>query len=167
MTVLKFGGTSVGSAEAIKRTAEITASKDGKCIVVVSALSGVTDSLVQMCNAMDVGDFSKARSVLAEIISRHISLTEELGVSEQANSRIEKITDMYYEYIEAVEILGEISLRTKDIFLSAGEMLSSTIIAEYYKSQGIAAKWADTGKMIKTDSTFSKARVNYRETGNK
>jgi aspartate kinase len=72
--------------------------------------------------------------------------------------------DEYASYISAIKVLGEISNRTKDLFLSLGEYLSSFIIASYYKTVGFNAAWANSRDVIKTDSSFTMAKVDYQET---
>lgn len=161
---MKFGGTSVGSAEAIKKTAEITSKKAGAGIVVVSALSGVTDLLVEINDLLEKHEYKKAKAKLEEIRKRHIDVIRQLGLGEETAMRVEKIITRYKEYIQAVIILEEISLRTKDMFLSAGEQLSSLIITDYYKAYGLNARRVDTGKIIKTDSSFSRAKIDFEKT---
>lgn len=160
MKVIKFGGTSVANADAIKRTAEIVSGISGKKIIVVSALAGITDLLTSICDDLERFNYEQAEKNLRVVANKHLNVIRDLVLDDSVIALVHgKITE-FLNYIDAIKVLGEISLRTRDIFLSLGEILSSNIIAAYYKKCGIVALWSDTGKMIKTDSTFSRAKIN-------
>src|SRR5512133_2299022 len=82
ITVSKFGGTSVKDAEAIQRLGRIISGKKEKIVVVVSAMSKVTDGLISIINYLSSGNESKALTLLKEVFEKHRSIIEELNLTE-------------------------------------------------------------------------------------
>lgn len=158
MLVMKFGGTSVGSAEAIRRTASIIVSRraDNELAVVVSALSGVTDRLIALAEGAQArtGDTAAA---LEGLRAHHISVCHELGLD--CAPLIEPL-DQLGEVTRGIYYLREITPRSMDFVLSHGELLSSRIVAAWLTSQGTPARavtgW-DAG--ILTDACHGAANV--------
>ena len=162
--VAKFGGTSVGNDDAIRKTAKIISNhsenNDGlKIIVVVSAVSGITNLLVELCELIDAKKYNSARENLENIISIHKILSKKLSID--VNDILAAKYIEYKKYIDAIEKIDEMSPRTKDLFLCLGEFLSSAIISKYYISQKINAVLVDSGDLIKTDSSFNTAIVDF------
>ena len=162
--VVKFGGTSVGTAPSIERTAEIIKEKKCKKIVVVSAFAGVTNEINELCKFLEKQHLKEAIAVLESIKKRHIKIAKELLVDEMILETINSKIDEYHSYIDAIKVLGEISNRTKDLFFSLGEYLSSIIISVFYRKMGLNAVWSNSRDIIKTDSNFTSAKIDYQET---
>ena len=165
MKVLKFGGSSVANAQNIKLVIDIVvnSAKDEKLIVVVSAFSKVTDLLQLASRKAAAGDES-FKEILIEIEKKHLEAIKELiPISEQSSllSHIKRIINHLETLLDGCYLLGELSLRTADTILSFGELLSSYIIAEALKQNLKNSGYKDSRELIKTNSHFGKAAVNF------
>lgn len=162
MIVMKFGGTSVANFEAITRTIFIIGGKlDQKPIVVVSALSKVTDLLYRISDAAASKDSALTNELLDQLRQRHISLACELleqnpMQKEGAVARVNEICDSLDALAKAVCAVGELSDRNKAIIISNGELLSSTIICFAMNAKGIRTNWVDARKMMVTNDAYLK-----------
>lgn len=159
---MKFGGTSVANAEAIMRTISIIRSKlRQKPVVVVSALSRVTDLLYRIADHAAVRNRMETSELLDQLRSRHIGLAHELmseypSFCHEACSRINDICDNLDSFVTAVCALGELSDRSKAVIISTGEYLSSNVICCAMNALGISTGYMDARKMIITDSEYLK-----------
>ena len=165
MKVLKFGGTSVANAQNIKLVLEIInqKSKQDQLVVVVSALSKVTD-LLQLAAAKAAANDESFREIVAEIEKKHLDTLKELiPVSEQSSllSHVKRIINHLETLLDGCFLLGELSPRTSDTILSFGELLSSYIIAQAYQQTDKNAVYKDSRELIKTNNNFGKAVVNF------
>jgi len=161
MIVMKFGGTSVANFEAITRTIFIIGGRlDQKPVVVVSALSKVTDLLYKISDAAAAKDLPQTRELLCQLRKRHIDLTEELlaqsMLKEEAVARVNELCDSLEGIAMAVCSLGELSDRNKAVIISTGEYLSSTIISYAMNAKGIRTKWIDARSMMITSESYLK-----------
>jgi aspartokinase/homoserine dehydrogenase 1 len=171
MQVLKFGGTSVANAENMNKVSSIVQQSlvrmpQGKTIVVVSALGGVTDVLLQSGGLAAGGDESY-KEQLQKVEQRHleavkalIPVTQQSSVLSWVKQRCNEIEDI----CNGVFLLGELSARTKDRIVSFGELLSSKIISSRLNAQGVENIWADSRELIRTDSHFGSAVVDFSVT---
>ena len=158
---MKFGGTSVANFEAITRTIFIIGGRlDQKPVVVVSALSKVTDLLYKISDAAAAKDLPQTRELLCQLRKRHIDLTEELlaqsMLKEEAVARVNELCDSLEGIAMAVCSLGELSDRNKAVIISTGEYLSSTIISYAMNAKGIRTKWIDARTMMITSESYLK-----------
>ena len=159
---MKFGGTSVANFEAITRTIFIVGGKlDQKPVVVVSALSKVTDLLYRISDAAVSKDSNLTKELLAELRQRHLSLACELleqnpVQKESAVARVNAICDQLDALANAVCAVGELSDRNKAIIISNGELLSSTILCFAMNAKGIRTNWIDARKMMVTNDDYLK-----------
>ena len=165
MKILKFGGTSVANAQNIKLVLDIvnTKAKNDKLVVVVSALSKVTDLLHQAAIKAANNDESY-KEIVAEIEKKHLDTLKALiPVSEQSGllSHVKRIINHLETLLEGCFLLGELSNRTTDTILSFGELLSSYIIAEALKQNLKNSSYKDSRELIKTNANFGKAAVNF------
>ena len=165
MKVLKFGGTSVANAENIKLVLDIVLNKaqDEKLVVVVSALSKVTDLLQSAATKAAANDES-FKDIVVEIEKKHLDALKQLiPVSEQSGllSHIKRIINHLETLLDGCFLLGELSPRTLDTILSFGELLSSYIIAEALKQKLKNSSYKDSRELIKTNNQFGKAVVNF------
>jgi bifunctional aspartokinase / homoserine dehydrogenase 1 len=168
MRVLKFGGTSVANAENIKLVLDIVINKsqDEKLVVVVSALSKVTDLLHTAASSAASNDES-FKEIVTEIEKKHLEALKQLiPVSEQSGllSHIKRIINHLETLLDGCFLLGELSPRTLDTILSFGELLSSYIIAEALKQKQKNSGYKDSRELIKTNNQFGKATVNFEVT---
>ena len=159
---MKFGGTSVANFEAITRTIFIIGGKlDQKPVVVVSALSKVTDLLYRISDAAASKDSNLTKELLAELRQRHVGLACELleqnpVQKESAVVRVNAICDELDALANAVCAVGELSDRNKAIIISNGELLSSTIICFAMNAKGIRTNWVDARRMMITNDAYLK-----------
>ena len=162
MIVMKFGGTSVANFEAITRTIFIIGGKlDQKPVVVVSALSKVTDLLYRISDAAASRNVTETKELLSQLRQRHVDLAAELlaqsMMKDEAIAKVNTLCDALESIAMAVCSLGELSDRNKAIIISNGEYLSSTIIAYAMNSKGIRTKWVDARGMMVTNNSYLKA----------
>ena len=161
MIVMKFGGTSVANFEAITRTIFIIGGRlDQKPVVVVSALSKVTDLLYRISDAAASRNISETKELLGQLRKRHVDLAEELlsqsMLKDEAVAKVNELCDSLDGIAMAVCSLGELSDRNKAIIISTGEYLSSTIIAHAMNAKGIRTKWIDARSMMITSPSYLK-----------
>lgn len=167
MKVLKFGGSSVANAGNIQQVASIIKKKEYKSsIIIISAFSGITDLLIQTGIAASTGNESYKENLL-QVEKRHLDTTKSLlPVTTQSStlSLIKQQMNELEDICEGVFRLGELSLRTKDRIISFGEILSSKIFSSYLHSIGMNNEWLDGRELIKTDSNFGNAIVDFEKT---
>ncbi|MGC4034386.1 MAG: bifunctional aspartate kinase/homoserine dehydrogenase I [Chitinophagaceae bacterium] len=171
MQVLKFGGTSVANAENIQKVASIVrqAIKKDKSIVVVSALGGVTDILLQAGELASQMDESY-KEKLQIVEQRHLDAVKSLlPVAQQSSvlSWVKKHCNEIEDICNGIFLLGELSPRTKDRIVSYGELMSSHIISSYLNCIGVNNTWKDARELIVTDSHFGHAAVDFAATNKK
>ncbi|MBW8331299.1 MAG: bifunctional aspartate kinase/homoserine dehydrogenase I [Prolixibacteraceae bacterium] len=162
MKVLKFGGTSVGSAENIQKVKEILVGQDDDVIVVVSALGGITDKILSAAKMAAIGT-GYFQAELTEINTRHFETIDKLFDGEkriEVKEKVQVLLDEFGRIVQGVSLIGELTPKTLDKIGGFGERLSSLIISEYIP----AAAWFDACKLIQTNSDFGKAIVNFTVT---
>lgn len=158
MKVLKFGGTSVGTVESLSHVKKIVESCTEQVIVVVSALGGITDKLINTAQLASKGDITYLESY-AHIVERHnvvidglVPADKLLDVKSIVNPLLEELGNIY----RGVNLIGDLSERTLDIIVSYGERLSSVIISHIISN----AKHFDSRNFIKTEKQFGKHILN-------
>ncbi|HCX96598.1 MAG: aspartate kinase [Rectinema sp.] len=153
--VMKFGGTSVGSAARIREVARIVQSRQGsKRVVVVSAMAGVTNSLFEMAEAARNHDLDRAVQLLSKIEQVHLEACRSLEIATpEVIGKIKEIVENLQRRVHGIDLLGELSPRTMDEIASAGERLSSILVASF-----MDCPLLDARKVIRTDSHFGGAR---------
>ena len=165
MKILKFGGTSVANAQNIKLVLDIVTKKaqQDKLIVVVSAFSKVTD-LLQLASIKASLKDESYKDIVADIEKKHLDAIKELiPVSEQSGllSHVKRIVNHLDTLLDGCFLLGELTSRTSDTILSFGELLSSYIIGEALKQNIKSGGYKDSRELIKTNSNFGNAVVNF------
>lgn len=172
MRVLKFGGSSVANANNIKNVISIlheSIKKDAGIIIVLSAFGGATDDLLEAASLASNGD-AAYKEKLHSIEHRHLSTVKELiPLDKQSSvlSMVKKRCNEIEDICNGVFLLRELSMRTKDIIISYGELLSSQIFAAKLKSIGIENVWKDARELIITNSQFGSANVDFSLTNEK
>jgi aspartate kinase len=168
--VMKFGGTSVGSAEAIAKGAAIVqASKKDwdQVAVIVSAMSGVTDALLKGAHSAAAGDKATFKQIAKDLRAKHEAAINALVDTSQADALREKIEPYLEEFISlchAVNILGEASPRAIDAISSLGERMSIHLVSAYLCKIGIEAEAIEASELILTDDVFGSANPQMVET---
>lgn len=155
----------MGSAEAIKQVAAIVQNKlqASPVMVVVSAMSGTTDQLLNCGNKASATD-ETYKEVLKQLETRHLDTVKALiPVQQQSSvlSMVKKYCNEIEDICNGIFLLGESSLRTKDKLMSYGELLSSTIIHAVFRAGGTNAVWKDARELICTNSNYSNAAVDF------
>ena len=171
MQVLKFGGSSVANAANISKTIAIIrkAIEIDQTIVVVSALGGVTDSLLHCATSAAAGD-ENYTVALKGIEQRHLDTVRELiSVTCQSSvlSMVKKTCNELEDIFKGVYLLRELSARTKDCVSSFGELLSSRILSAGLASLDVLKIWKDSRELIVTDSQYGNAKVDFPATKKK
>ncbi|HJU84049.1 MAG TPA: aspartate kinase [Holophagaceae bacterium] len=157
--VLKFGGTSVGSPEALRRAAGIIREElPGGGVVVVSALGGTTDQLLAAASASASGDGPAARRALSALRHRHQAQAEALGLTAAVAEPWGLLFDRLEQMIAGVSLLQEASPRIRDQVLAVGETLSAHLAAALLDQQGLPARFADAREVLRTDGRHGAAR---------
>jgi len=161
MIVMKFGGTSVMDATAIDRTAQIVRGRlSRRPVVVVSAMSGVTDALLAAGKAAGEGKRDQALELVRGLRQRHHATSKELVSAEQytvLGPELEREFDTLDELLKGIVAVGELSPRSSDYVVSYGERLNSKIVAAAYCARGIRATLVDARKVMVTDAQHGKA----------
>ena len=161
LVVMKFGGTSVEDQTAIARTADIVAGRVAagkKPVVVVSAMSKVTDQLLACAAAASRGDRTGALAISSRLRSRHrdtaAALVKDCGALQTS---IEREFDSLDEILRGLAAILELTPRISDLIVSYGERLSSAMIAEAFRERGLNGVHIDAREVIITDSQYQKA----------
>lgn len=175
MIVMKFGGTSVGDAAAIHQVAEIVAGKSDRApVVVVSAMTRVTDALLHIARIATERRYEEAAVIIDELRERHLTTARELladaEIANDAYSRDWAVRSIEYQFTElsglarSVATLGELTPRSQDAIVSFGERLSSVIVAAAFRARGVLAELVDSRQFILTDNQFTRAAPDMAET---
>jgi aspartate kinase len=149
--VMKFGGTSVADAAAFENVARIVASEREAAVVVVSAMSGVTDALLAATDIASLQEvFERHRSVSRELLADTSAFTDRLRSAEQ------QIGELLGGHVERKS--------RQDAVVSFGEILSNALLAELLNQRGIEARQVDARRCIITDEEHTSAAPLMRET---
>jgi aspartate kinase len=162
MIVVKFGGTSVGDAAAIRRAAAIVRTRLSRNpLVVVSALSGTTNALLALAVQAAEGQLIGAIRGVEALRERHLQVAEELlGPYPESSDVIGELSATFDELAslaEALSVLGHLTPRSQDAIASKGEELSSTLVVAAFRIVGIPAELVPSGSVIVTGDDFGKA----------
>ena len=163
MRVMKFGGTSVGDAECIRRAAEIVAraSVEGTVLVVVSAMSGVTNQLVLAAQQSVNGDETESREIAAALRNQHsaavTALIKDEASRSQLASEVEQIVGEVTSLCRGITLLRELTPRTLAVVSSIGERLSARLMAGALSELGVRSEAIDATEVIITDDDYGQA----------
>jgi aspartate kinase len=163
--VSKFGGTSMGSVEAMKRSAQI--SKDhNSFIIAVSATSGTTDKLIELAKAAEHGNWDTCEKVLFHLQEKHFNFLNALNNPEEMKAHMDDLFLELETLSRGIFLLRECSLKAMDKILSFGERISSLIFTQITQQVWPEKKieFIDIRKVLKTDSNFGKATPNIQAT---
>lgn len=167
MIVMKFGGTSVENSDAIGRACEIVRARLGRTpVVVVSAMSKVTDTLLAMGRASGDGDRDKAMELARALRERHYATAGELlgtGLFTEFHQELEAEFDSLDELLRGIAAVGELSPRTSDYVVSYGERLSSKLVTSAFCARGLNAVLVDACDVLITDAQHMKAIPQLQE----
>ena len=164
MIVSKFGGTSVGSAENIKKVIQIVQQKNEKAAVVVSALGGVTNLLIQAAD-LALNNDNGYLKIVDSIEQKHFDVIE--GLLNQDNQTVSKAEvakklNNLKEILNGVALLNDLSDKTSARIVGLGEILSSFIIHQAMLQESIKAKLVDSRELLRTNDDYLNAQVDFK-----
>jgi aspartate kinase len=162
MIVMKFGGTSVEDAKSMRTVIQIVRKEISRQpIVVLSAISGATNTLLKAGRTAQEGKLDDAILLLNSLLDRHVTLMENLIEDRPTVQQLIVSFKPRFEELRnlcrGISILGELTNRSLDAIASVGELLSSQILSEAIRTQGLPVKWVDARKFIITDNQFASA----------
>jgi aspartate kinase len=170
MIIMKFGGTSVEDARAMSNVIDIVSrQQDRTPLVVVSAISGATNTLLNAAELSVEGNIDDAITSLNELYERHVLVLENLidtrSTVQQLILETRRRIDELKHLCQSIAVLGELTKRSLDSIASVGERLSSLILSEGMKERGLPAEFLDARSVMITDDQFSAAMplFNYIE----
>ncbi|MGC0771808.1 MAG: aspartate kinase [Candidatus Acidiferrum sp.] len=158
LQVMKFGGTSVGNAACVARTAQIVAqaAREGACVAVVSAMSGVTNRLIEAARRAGAGEREPGAVVLEALRQQHeaalISLVRNEDAWKSIKQEMEKVLAEGSRLFEGTALLRELTPRTLDAISSLGERLSAPLVAGAVRDLGLQSEAVDATGVIITDA---------------
>jgi aspartate kinase len=168
---MKFGGTSVGNAAAITQAADIVQqafNENHRLLVVSSAMSGVTDMLIQGARTAAAGDASRYQVLASEMRQKHETAIRTLLTSEVERISIRDEVDALMEEFETmcygIYVLREASPRVMDKVCSLGERMSVPIVSAVLRQRGIPSTTVSASYLVVTDNQFQNAGVVFDET---
>jgi aspartate kinase len=161
---MKFGGTSVADAPALSQAAEIVlncAKEWERLVVVVSAASGVTDSLMRGALTAASGDGQTYLSIESELRERHRKVVRGLFPSSSESASLLAMVDEHLAdftaFCGSIHVLGEVTPRAMDTVVSVGERINTGLMAALLRQGGASSVAVDATQLIVTDATFQKA----------
>ncbi len=163
LQVMKFGGTSVGNGECIARAAEIiaVAAREGSVVAVVSAMSGVTNRLIEAAQKSEQGDANAGNELAGVLREQHLQAIETLvrraDSREHLAKQAEKIIDEVRGLCRGTSLLRELTPRTLDAISSVGERLSARLLAGALSELGLQAVAVEATEVIVTDRAHGQA----------
>src|SRR5579871_6582054 len=172
LLVMKFGGTSMGSAERIRVAADICTEQKSKrrVLAVVSAMSGVTDLLLSTLRHAEAGDEAGIRANLERLTRRHLETCELLFQGdrrERVTAGIRGLLDDFERIARGMLMLGERPPRSVDEAIAIGERLSALLAADFLKISGVPSRAVNAADVIVTDAVFGNATPLMAETRKK
>jgi len=169
--VMKFGGTSVADPDAIDRLIGIVRGQLHKAtarppVVVVSALAGVTDKLIEVTRQAEEGDAARAGALLRTLLDRHLTMAAAVAPASGAalQSAVRADFDELIGLVHALAVLREVSPRSLDAVMAAGELVSSRIIAAALADHEIQTVWMDARSVLVTDAEHTGAAPDMEAT---
>ena len=154
---MKFGGTSVGDATCMAKVVEIIRehARGNDVVVVVSAMAGVTNDLIEAAKQAKLGNYSAVTTIIADLRRRHEDVVNSLNYSNEQSrlqEGIQRLLDECEQMCRGTMLLGELTSRALDFISSLGERLSAPLLAAALKEQGIASQAIDATELIVTNS---------------
>lgn len=158
LQVMKFGGTSVGDAVCIARTAKIVAqgAREGACVAVVSAMSGVTNKLIAAAHHAQAGDAKQAAEILQALHEQHEKALQALSANETERAGVRSVLEGVLaegrRLCDGTALLRELTPRTLDAISSLGERLSAPLVSLAVRELGFASEALTATELIVTDA---------------
>lgn len=162
LLVMKFGGTSVGSAERMKAAVELTAAQARRrpTVIVVSAMSKVTDLLLDAMKRAEAGDRAGLDEAILTMRHRHLDTCRDLLPPDRQEAAVQEIQELVGDFERitgGMLLLGERPPRSVDEAVATGERLSALLVSEYLCAIGVPAAACNAWELVVTDSVFGNA----------
>jgi aspartate kinase len=156
---MKFGGTSVEDAKAIRNVAQLIAlEKLRRPVVVVSACAGVTNILIELAKFARDGNGNEASALIGQLYRRHLNLVKELLTNPEETERSIQISfDELSGIIKSVQLLGELSARVLDRILCFGESWSARLLTDHLQENNVNAQWIPSASFLITTAQHQRA----------
>lgn len=164
LLVMKFGGTNMQDAHAIRHSASLAGRsiQEGvKVVVVVSAMAGVTNGLLHLADAAQSGDIARANDEIAALRTRHFTAAQELGAAPDSETvrELRELHETLRQAVYGVYLLRELTPRSRDLIVAFGERLSAPLMSLALEQSGLRARHLTGGEAgILTDTNFGNAR---------
>jgi aspartate kinase len=172
--IMKFGGTSVADEAAIRRVTLIVRQQierqpagDRLPVVVVSALSRVTDKLLQVARSMESGERDQAIAHLNEIAERHVAIASTVTSGARLAAAVRDLRAEFAaigDMVRALSSLHEVSPRLHDAIAATGELASSRLVTAALIESGVPAAWVDAREVMRTDAEYTAASPDMDQT---
>ena len=164
MLVLKFGGTSVGNTQAFAQVVQIVARArelDPHIVVVTSAMSGVTNTLIHAARSAAEGYEQPYREARSDLLLKHQLVAGQFiedGVERATYGRlIDERLRSFERLCQSIYVLGELTVRGSDVVAGLGERIAAPLLAAVLRAHGVDAEWIDAAEIIVTDDAFGNA----------
>jgi len=174
LIVMKFGGTSVGSVDALQKVVEIVSDsrqKGHQLVIVVSAMSGVTNLLLDAAHKAEAGDEQTSHRVRSEIIAKHTQVIRQMmGTTPEADAvmtQISALLDEFEALCHGIRVLGELTPRALDVIGGLGERMNVPQVEAILNQAGIPAQGVVATELIVTDNRFGAAVPRIEATAEK
>src|SRR5947209_19353457 len=170
MIIIKFGGTSVGTAERVANAIDIVAERrERDPIVVVSALAGVTNDLVASTEAAREGDADRVNQIIDRVRQRHEDVAmrlvqQKFDFFEAFLKKLHRQIEEIHTILRGIALLREITPRAKDKVMAIGEKLSSVLFAYSMMMRALPGEHVDSEEVVVTDNRFGEANPQMDET---
>lgn len=176
MIVMKFGGTSVGSIHAFAQVAQIVARKAAEeatkphpgVVVITSAMSGVTNLLIDAATKAAHGSATSHHEITATLAKKHGEVLEHFIANQAERATLERMLEERLEEFErlcsSIAVLGELTPRGLDLVSGLGERINAPVLTAVLRSQGIAAESVDAVEIVVTDRGFGEAEPLMEQT---
>ncbi len=161
MIVMKFGGSSLADSERIQQTIKIISAVEGPVSIVLSAMKGITNQLIDAAEKAEAGNADYRNNIIS-IRDTHLTCIEELfgaKIPEHLSSGMDQMLCELKDILHGVELVRECSLKTKDIIMSFGERMNCFQFSSYMNFIDMDSQFVDARTVIKTDSNFGKGNV--------
>jgi aspartokinase/homoserine dehydrogenase 1 len=161
LEVHKFGGASLADSTAVRHAVAILQGRPGPRVVVVSAMAGVTDLLLETAERARAGDVKAAHQAAAILRERHHAAAKALVPQAAARAELLAFVDAQIDELETLakglSILRELTPRTSDFLVARGERLSARLVTAALIASGVKTRYVDAAEVVKTDSNFGNA----------
>jgi len=174
---MKFGGTSVADAEAMTRVVNIVrrqweSQPKGSTppVVVVSALSKVTDGLIRTAELAKSGEGQKASTLVEELLDRHVAIARTLTTGQRAEGLVQALNQQFAQLtgrVGAMASARKVTPADHDMVVAMGELASSRIVAAAFEEQSLPAVWVDAREVLVTDGEHTAAAPDMDATAGK